>query len=484
MVFPYISLVVAVVIPIHLAFEGLRWQMIPTLLYSLGFILLDMIQYYRSSKKEFLIANKGVRITTNLFFLIIYFAIVTIPILLPIVNLPEPGGPFTVGTKSFRMIDYDRKELFTKDSLDLRKLLVTTWYPAELEKGKTTATYWDKKGHTGKVFSMNAGMGRFWYSHLSLVKTNSYPEAAFSSEKGPFPVIIYSPSFYGLNTENTMLFEELASHGYIIFSIAHSYETAVSVYPDDEVVPGDLEYISSLFDSHADKEWQFYQDYKNADQIENKTALLKQILAVDKLSNQLVKTRRQDAIYVLDAIEKLNHREGIYKSKLDLTRIGIMGWSFGGAAAVEACIADNRFKAGINIDGWPYGELINSDKHISQPYMMIQSESEDEMESIISDIVIDKVDHTAYTIMIKNTTHMNFYDFPLFFKIYQKLGHWGPMDPLRLLAIESVYIKGFFDKHLKGDNTGMLEGPSELFPEITIEAGCSPFANTSLNPCP
>lgn len=79
---------------------------------------------------------------------------------------------------------------------------------------------------------------------------------------------------------------------------------------------------------------------------------------------------------------------------------------------------------------------------------------------------------------------MNFYDFPLFFKIYQKLGHWGPMDPLRLLAIESVYIKGFFDKHLKGDNTGMLEGPSELFPEITIEAGCSPFANTSLNPCP
>jgi len=40
---------------------------------------------------------------------------------------------------------------------------------------------------------------------------------------------------------------------------------------------------------------------------------------------------------VLNKIEQLNSDEGIFKTKLDLNRVGIMGWSFGGAAVVEAC---------------------------------------------------------------------------------------------------------------------------------------------------
>jgi len=126
-----------------------------------------------------------------------------------------------------------------------------------------------------------------------------------------------------------------------------------------------------------------------------------------------------------------------------------MGWSFGGAAVVEACIADSRFKAGINIDGWPYGELFNSSKTITQHFMMIRSEAEDEMENIISDLVFEKIENSAYILSIENAWHTNFWDFPLFFKIYKYFGYWGPIDPLRLLEIERVYIIDFFNQHLK-----------------------------------
>lgn len=471
--FPYLPLLAGIVLPIHLIVEGFRWQMIPLFVITLGCILLGFYQHYRRKGKSYLIRNNIVRISSQVLTLLLYIISVIFPVLLPVVHLPAPTGPYDVGTKSFRMVDYEREELFTKDSLDLRNLLVTVWYPAEGTDGMPVSSYWDKKSTTGKVYSMAAGMGKFWYTHISLVKTNSYSEAPVVSGEAPFPVIIYSPSFYGMNTENTMLLEELASHGYIVFSITHSYETIVSVFPDGEVIPGNLDHISELYDSNADQEEQLYEDYMNTEDIGRKTDLIKQILVVDEVFNQLVKIRMEDAIFVLDEIVKLNKQEGIFFSHLDLNRVGILGWSFGGAATMEACIADSRFKAGINIDGWPYGNMFNSAEPLSQPMMQIRSESEDENEDeqndIISKLIFEKSESAAYQLEIRGASHMNFWDFPLFFKIYKRLGYWGPIDPLRLLEIESACIKGFFDLYLKGQAINLPAVNSDLFPELSIE---------------
>jgi hypothetical protein len=367
------------------------------------------------------------------------------------------------------MIDYERKEIFTEDPDDFRNLSVTAWYPAETDKGMSVSTYWDKEGVTGKTYSINSGMGTFWYTHLSLVQTNNFEGAPVLPEKGSYPVIIYSPSFYGLNTENTLLFEELASNGYIVFSISHSFETIVSIFPDDQVIPGNLDHISDLFDSHYDKEKQLYLDYRNTNNHEEKVKLTKQILSVDDLSTQLIKTRKEDIIFLLNKMERLDNDDGLFKGKMDLNRVGIMGWSFGGAAVIEACIAESRFKAGINIDGWPYGALFNSDKTIRQPFMLIRSESKEDMEHIINDMMVEKCENSVYLLDIKDAWHTNFWDFPLFFKIYKYFGYWGPIDPLRLLEINRAYITGFFDKYLKEKNPSLLDGQSDPYPEVTIK---------------
>lgn len=377
--------------------------------------------------------------------------------------------PYAVGTASFRMTDESREEIFTEDPGDVRNLLVTAWYPADVEKGSPVEQYWDREGVTGRAYSIDSGMGLFWYSHLNLVKTNSHPDATVSSSKSSYPVILYSPSFYGMNTENTMLCEDLASYGYIVFAINHSYETILSLYPDGEAVPGYLDHVDELYDAYADREDQLYEAYDTAETIDQKINLVNQILSVDDQFTFLLKTRTEDAMFVMDEIERFDDGKGPFHGRIDTKRAGIIGWSFGGATAVEACMADERFRAGVNIDGWPYGELFASEATIEQPFMTLRDEPVDEMDEIVNDLIYEKMGTAGYSLMIEGAEHMNFWDFPLFFDVYKHIEYWGPIDAERLLSIHDTFTVSFFDKYLKGDNSDLQEDLPD-YPEVTMRS--------------
>ena len=62
-------------------------------------------------------------------FLLVGFVLST---LVPIFNLPEPNGPYHVGTETFHWIDSTRNELFTiEDTTDYREIIVQVWYPSK-----------------------------------------------------------------------------------------------------------------------------------------------------------------------------------------------------------------------------------------------------------------------------------------------------------------------------------------------------------------
>ena len=464
-VIKYLPYAAGLLIPVQLLIEGYRWQMVPLYVFTLGLIIVSLIAQRREDGR--LIKNKLVRVICIVLSFLLYIGCVIFPALLPIVNLPEPAGSYAVGTVSYRLIDESREEVFTEDPGDVRNLLITAWYPADVENGSPAARYWDREGVMGRAYSIESGMGLFWYSHLNQVKTNSHPDAPVSSKEAKYPVILYSPSFYGLNTENTMLCEDLASHGYIVFAINHSYETILSLYPDGEAVPGDMGRIDELYDAHADQEDQLYETYDTAETIDQKTNLVNQILSVDDQFTFLLKTRTEDAVFVMDEIEGFNDEEGLFHGRIDTARAGIIGWSFGGATAVEACMADARFQAGVNIDGWPYGEYFASGQPIEQPFMMLSSDPEDDMEEIVGDLVYERTDAAGYYLEVKGAEHMNFWDFPLFFDVYKYIGYWGPIDAKRLRRIHDTFTVGFFDKYLKGETIDLKEALPD-YPEVTM----------------
>jgi predicted dienelactone hydrolase len=180
---------------VYILMEGLRWQMVPMLVIVLALTTISVIRLAGKGQRETLIKRKALRVSLFVLVLLVFVVSAAFPILLPIVDLPKPTGPYLVGTTDFSLTDPDRLEQFTSDPNDVRKFVMRVWYPTDDVEGKSVAHYWDEGGVTGKAYSQNSGMGNFWYAHLRFVKTNSYWNASLSNKSQTFPIIIYSPAF-------------------------------------------------------------------------------------------------------------------------------------------------------------------------------------------------------------------------------------------------------------------------------------------------
>jgi len=93
-----------------------------------------------------------------------------------------------------------------------------------------------------------------------------------------------------------------------------------------------------------------------------------------ELSNRKVELMLEDhvadASFVLDEMERWNRPDSteLLASRMDLTRVGVFGHSFGGALAASLCLAEPRVVAGINMDGWTFG---NAEKAgIAKPFFL------------------------------------------------------------------------------------------------------------------
>ena len=64
--------------------------------------------------------------------------------------------------------------------------------------------------------------------------------------------------------------------------------------------------------------------------------------------------------------------ESLFAGKLDMTRLGIFGQSFGGITAVQVCSVDDRCQAGISLDGGLPSSLHSS---FQKPFMFMLNES-------------------------------------------------------------------------------------------------------------
>lgn len=71
--------------------------------------------------------------------------------------------------------------------------------------------------------------------------------------------------------------------------------------------------------------------------------------------NSLVEYWVQDIQFVADSLGDLQTPIARFPEMLDLGRMGVIGMSFGGAAAGEFCKIDSRCKAAANLDGTQFG---------------------------------------------------------------------------------------------------------------------------------
>ena len=138
------------------------------------------------------------------------------------------------------------------------------------------------------------------------------------------PTIIYLPGWGKTRSDNSFLLAQLASNGFTILALN-------DVWLDSQQFEEDATALLPPFDLSSEG------------RLGRSMTLAKQRVpvAADRVS-RLIDYLATHSI----ATDDMNSSVA-----LDLTRLGLLGYSFGGTIAAEILLRDNRFTAGLNLDG-------------------------------------------------------------------------------------------------------------------------------------
>ena len=232
----------------HLVIERSRWQMVPAYLWCALFLVLAIVHPTRETVDEGApsgLAKKILSGAGKTFAVVAMLLTAAVPWLFPIVHLPSPTGPHAVGTTTLHIIDADRPEALTDDPDDHREFMVRVWYPAEPDPGAKPMPYWPDADIVGPIRVKddfhNWGLTflpSYFFNHFDLMRSNSYPEAPIATSESAYPVVLFSPGGGVIHERNFLHHEELASHGYIVFSLSAPYDSWAVIFPGGRVVRG------------------------------------------------------------------------------------------------------------------------------------------------------------------------------------------------------------------------------------------------------
>jgi dienelactone hydrolase len=297
-------------------------------------------------------------------------------------------------------------------------------------------------------------MREFLNRDTARIRTNSVVDPAVSPAQRSYPVVIMRPGGGALTTEFTTLAEDLASYGYFVVGFDAPYRSGVVVFPDGRVV--------ARVSANNPETMSYAQGRQ--------------------LANRLLPMWTADTAFVVDQLERLNASDasGRFAHRLSMTRLGVFGHSFGGATALQFCHDDSRCKAGIDIDGMPFGSVIR--EGAAQPFLFLLSDHSKEAATlegreVIGDVhsVYDHMRSSRHVVMIHGANHFTFSDQmvvknSLFIRAFL-LVTGGP-GALRGLAIARAYVHTFFDVYLKGapvtDLTNLRQSHAEVVPFDTF----------------
>jgi len=452
---------------IHLVVEGYRWQMVPAYTLTTLLFVLSVPRLLRKNKD--LPTGRGRKILHGIGMALGFLAIViaaTLPTLFPVFQTPEPTGPYAIGTTSFAFTDDSRLEILTPDPDDKRLVYVQAWYPAGSTADATRVPMWIYPEKIAPVLAKAFLMPEFAFDHFELIKSNSYLDAPLAKEEIAYPVLVFSHGYGdGFFGQNMVQMEELASHGYIIFSVGHAYESAAVFDAQGEVIPMSQTRIDAFYQEDTEASELYAKTYYHtgAEQIEAARVWLDAV----PLGNQIVQTWTQDMQFALTQIEQMNRGEmdSPFAGHLDTARTGVFGHSFGGATAFQVCAVDSRCKAAINIDGTQWGTLL--DTPLQAPFLMIYGETSDGL----NDWVLNTSPASGYSLRVNGTLHVNFTDINLVSPLFKlpQLGTLGKIDTRQMERIMNAYILAFFDQTLMGIPSTLFEGISPDFLEVELK---------------
>src|SRR3569833_1441512 len=360
-------------------------------------------------------------------------------------TLPAPTGHRRGGTVSLHLIDRSRPDPWVP-AQPVRHLMVQIWYPAAAARGYPYAP-WMTPGAVHayeQAIHVPAGV-------LGWPTTRAHLGAPVSRREGARPVIVYSHGLGGERTEATALVEDLASHGYIVVTIDHVHDATAVELPDGQVE------TTALPELTEDNELQ--------------------------VTTKAIESRVADTRFVLDQLTAIGrganpdaeHRplpRGL-RATLDLTRIGMLGHSDGGATTGAVMHVDSRVSACVDLDGtfWTPDAAAGSDR----PMLLFGSEAHHRDNDPTWAAFWTSQRGPTLQLNLTGSAPSTFHALALMLpKAAPTLGIppatvtrvVGTIDGERATAIVRAYVNAYFDRYLRHHPSRLLSGPSARYPEV------------------
>ncbi|AGS67267.1 alpha/beta hydrolase family protein [Streptomyces collinus] len=355
-------------------------------------------------------------------------------------TMPAPTGKYSVGMVGLHLRDTSRTDPYVPGSK--RELMVSLWYPATSTSGHYQAPW--MPSISGAHFLASRGLSP---QEVTLPKTAGHVLAPVNTKIGKLPVLLYSTGLHSDRAMGTALAQDLASRGYLVVTVDHTHDANEVQFPGNR-----LELNRMPAGSH---------------------------------SSDTLKVRAADIKFVINALGKISSGgnpdvghatlpSGLSQS-VDTSRIGMFGWSLGGAAVDTAMQLDHRIAAGANLDGQFFGTAPSKD--LDRPFMLFSSQNhnrnnDSSWRTLWSHLKGYKVD-----IKLHGAAHLSFSDNEWLVPQWARwLGlsesqiqqQYGTIDPDRAVQVQRVYLAAFFDQHLRHKHSTLLDGPNSSYPEISF----------------
>ena len=356
-------------------------------------------------------------------------------------TIPAPTGPDQIGTVSLHLVQAGLPDSFVPGRT--RELMISLTYPARQAGRYPVAPYMEAGAWQALEQDLNIPAGS-----VLVPQTAAHAGAPVDRQPGGLPVILYSPPSGGDRSFNTALVQDLASRGYLVATVDHTYT-------DDEVeFPGGR--------------------------------VARRVLPENPTGQQIaaeVVERDKDMRFVLDELTAIDrganpdaeHRalpDGL-RAAMNLDEVGMLGMSLGGATAAATMLDDSRIKAGIDLDGTLYGPVVTSG--LSLPFLLASAadHSRDNDPSWAS--FWNASTGWKRDFQLLGSLHGTYFDGEVLFPQLAGVlgltpdhlaGLVGTINPARAITVESAYVDAFFGRHLRHHREHLLDGPSPRFPEM------------------
>ena len=405
--------VVIVLIALLLPY-GQKWRLAPLLGFLAVLGIVALLKWLGSCRKDNAEKKAGSAVS-NCVFSILFICLLLIPAFLftGYKGLPV-SGQHPIAQASVIVIDSSRPDFFEQDG-SCREVPVHFYYPADAAEGER------------------------------------------------FPLVVFSHGAFGYYESNTSTYMELASNGYVVAALDHPHHAFFTQDSSGKTVLVDQDF------------------FQTASTLNNSTSC-DDPEARYPIYREWMDLRTADMNCVLDALKAAGESGGLNDSLFlpennadtiltvlkmtDMTKIGLMGHSMGGATSVQVGRERDDISAVIDLDGTMLAEMLGVENGTyvinAEPYTVPllefanwqQYNDRKEYPSsgyVYPNEVLLSHGEECYYVTVRDTLHMDFTDLPLLSPALGNMFGSGERDNAETMTIVNGLVRDFFTAYLKGD---------------------------------